>query len=136
MNTLTQKQIAQIKTITTQTNTRFHGNTKKVGSLPVQLVKEIVLKKAKRDRLHCRGMYASLAPFPKSPVQIVKHLIAWSLECKGTGYFKVMIEGNTGIYYASPAYGHRDYNKSRLFDKTPKTLKLLQLFNTIVTRNN
>jgi len=57
-----------------------------------------------------------------------------SLECANTNYFKVLIEGNTGIYYASAAYGHSDYNKSRVFNKTPETLKLMQIFNLIVNK--
>jgi len=134
MKKLTAKQIAQIKDITTSTSIRFHGNTKKVGCLPVKLIEEIVLKKAKRDRILCRGMYTSLTPFPKSPVQITKRLIEMSKNTIGTSYFKTLIEGNTGIYYASPVYGHRDYNKSRIFDKNEKTLRLMELFNKIVNK--
>lgn len=135
MKNLNAKQIAQVREITTQTNTNFHGNTKKVGCLPIDVVREIVAKKAKRDRINCRGIYSACTAVEKSQVRRVKSLIKWSLECKGTSYFKVLIEGNTGIYYASASYGHRDYNKSRIFDKNPQTLKLMHLFNAIISKH-
>lgn len=134
MKNLTAKQIEQVKKITTETNTSFHGNTKKVGCLSVEDIKEIVSKKAKRDRLHCRGIYSACTPVVKSQVQIVKNLINWSLKCKGTSYFKILIEGNTSIYYTSATYKHSDYNKSRIFNKNEKTLKLMRLFNAIVNK--
>jgi hypothetical protein len=127
MKNLTAKQIEQVKQITTWTSTKFHGNTKKVGSLSVADLKAIVAKKVSRE-------YAKIDTSKKSNIQIAKELITWSLKCKGTNYFKIMIEGNTGIYYASAVYGHSDYNKSRLFDKNADTLKLMQLFNSIVTK--
>jgi hypothetical protein len=108
-------------------STNFHGNTKKVGSLLVTDLKAIVEKKLKRE-------YAKIDFSKKSNVQTVRELIKWSLETKGTGYFKVLIEGNTSIYYASAAYGHSDYNKSRVFIKNAETLKLMELFNAIVSK--
>lgn len=65
----------------------------------------------------------------KKQLQLTNECIKWSKETIGTNYFKVMIEGNTGIYYCSPIYLHHDYNKTRLFDKTKATLKLMDLFN-------
>lgn len=127
MKTLTQKQIAEIKEIKPWTSTRFHGNTKRVGALAVNQLKEIVSKKKEREllKLDCEQ---------KTNVQKLRSLINHSLEVKGTNYFKILIEGNTGIYYASPVYQHSDYNKSRLFDKSPKNLKLMELFNKIVNK--
>lgn len=127
MKNLSAKQIEQVKAIKTWTSTRFHGNTKKVGSLLVTDLKAIVSKKVSRE-------VAKLDTSKKSNVQKVRELITWSKETKGTNYFKVLIEGNTGIYYASPAYAHSDYNKSRVFAKTPETLKLMELFNSIVNK--
>lgn len=128
MKTNDKKQIAEIKNLKTWTRTSFHGNTKKVGSLSVNDIKSIVSKKIKRElNKHTNCI--------KSNATIVKELIKWSLECKGTGYFKVLIEGNSGIYYASAAYGHSDYNKSRIFDKTAENLRLMNLFNSIINKH-
>jgi hypothetical protein len=127
MNHLTPKQINQIKAIKDLNLPNLHGNKKRVGSLPVADFKEIMRKKITRARLNCTTVNIS-------QIQKLKDLIKWSLECKGTPYFKILIEGNTGIYYASAVYGHRDYNKSRIFDKNEKTLKLMRLFTLIVNK--
>jgi hypothetical protein len=140
MKQLTAEQIAQVKQITTWTSTRFHGNTKKVGHLLISDLKAIVSKKYNRSignyvTKNGRIIYPiNFKSVQKSNVQKVKELIKWSLEAKGTSYFKLLIEGNTGIYYASPVYGHSDYNKTRLFNKTPETLRLMYLFNKIVNK--
>lgn len=47
---------------------------------------------------------------------------------KGTSYYKTIIKGKTGWYYASPTYGHEDYNKTRLFDINPENDKLVENF--------
>lgn len=133
MKNLTSTQINQIKQINVWTNTKFHGNRKIEGELPIYLIKEIVAKKYKRNLskpIHYTVDYS----INETKIQKVKRLLKWSLECKGTGYFKTLIEGNTGIYYANPFYAHRDYNKSRVFDKNAYTLKLMQIFNSIVNK--
>ena len=127
MKNLSAKQIAQVKEIKTWTSTKFHGNTKKVGSLLVTDLKAIVAKKVSRE-------LAKIDTSKNSNVQKVRELLQWSIQTKGTGYFKVLIEGNTGIYYASPVYGHSDYNKSRVFEKNAENLKLMQLFNSIINK--
>lgn len=132
--------IEQIKSLKSWSSTRFHGNKKMVGNLSVSELKEIVAKKYNRSignyiAKNGKVIYSfNFKSVQKSNVQIVRELIEWSLECKNTNYFKVMIEGNSGIYYASPAYGHSDYNKTRLFDKNKKTLKLMSLFNSIINK--
>lgn len=127
MKNLSAKQIAQVKEIETWTSTKFHGNTKKVGSILVTDLKAIVAKKVSRE-------LAKIDKSKKTNVQKVRELLQWSIQTKGTGYFKVLIEGNTGIYYASPSYGHSDYNKSRVFEKNAETIKLMQLFNSIINK--
>jgi hypothetical protein len=114
--------IAQIKDLKPWTNLRFHGNTKKIGLLTINEVKSIVLKKREREKLK----FETSTP---SEIQLTKELIKESKRSAGTNYFKVLIEGNTGIYYASNIYGHNDYNKTRVFEKNPKTLKLMDVFN-------
>jgi hypothetical protein len=127
MKKLSSKQIEQVKKIKIWDSTKFHGNTKKVGSLLVNDFKEIIVKKQLRE-------LAKIDNIKKSNVQVVRGLIKCSLERKGTSYFKIMIEGNTGIYYASAEYGHNDYNKTRLFEKNAETLKLMKLFNAIIIK--
>ena len=127
MKTLTVKQIQQVKSLNTWSRTNFHGNTKKIGELAINDLKKIVSKKIKRE-------LSKIYTGKKSEIQIVRSLINQSLKSKGTNYFKIMIEGNTGIYLASPVYLHSDYNKCRLFDKNEKTLKLMHLFNKIVNK--
>lgn len=127
MKNLSKHQIEQVKQIKTWTSTSFHGNTKKVGNFNVSDFKSIVEKKRTREIL-------KLDQSIKSNTQIVRELITESLRTKNTNYFKVIIEGNTSLYYASPIYGHGDYNKSRLFEKNEKTLKLMDLFNSIIKK--
>lgn len=61
---------------------------------------------------------------------IVNECIELSKISYGTNYFKVLIYGNTGVYYASPIYRHCDYNKSRLFDIDKNSEKLIKYFNS------
>jgi len=127
MKNLNQKQIEQVKSIKPWTNTYFHGNRKFVNGLTVDQVREIVSKKQSRE----------IAKQPTTPVNIyerLRGLLSQSKGAVGTNYFKILIEGATGIYYASPIYQHSDYNKTRVFDKTAETLKLMKLFNAICYR--
>jgi hypothetical protein len=127
MKNLTAKQIEQVKALKHYPLPRFHGNRKRLGDLLVADVVEIISKRFGRD--------VRKRSFEKpTPVQVTRQCIAESLSAKGTPYFKVMIEGSTGIYYCCPYHGHRDYNKSRLFDRTPETLRLMRLFNAIVNK--
>lgn len=127
MRNLNTKQIAEVKNIKAHTYMGFHANTKKVGLLPIADFKEIVLKKNKRAQY-------TYSLSKKTPLQVTRELIAISLESKNTNYFKIMIEGNSGIYYASAEYQHSDYNKSRLFEKNEETIKIMNLFNAIVNK--
>jgi hypothetical protein len=127
MKNLTSKQINQVKELKSWTLTKFHGNTKRVESLLISDIKQVVAKKISRE-------LAKVDSAKKTNIQIVKECLDWSLKCKGSNYFKVMIEGNSGIYYAHPDYQHNDYNKSRLFEKNEQTLKLMKLFNSIVNK--
>lgn len=54
MKHLTPSAISQVKTLKPWTSTNFHGNRKKLGSLPVEAIKEIVEKKAMRQALKIR----------------------------------------------------------------------------------
>ena len=119
----TTKQIEQIKAIKPYSTTRFHGNKKQVGTLSIKEYLNIVEIKMQREKLK-----HSERP---SNIQLIKQLIKDSVNYVGTPYRKIMIEGNTGIYFASPTYLHQDYNKTRLFDKNETTLKLMNIYNAL-----
>lgn len=51
-----------------------------------------------------------------------------------SNYSKILIEGNSNIYWASPVYGHSDYNKSIAISKNENTLKLMQLVNCFLNK--
>jgi len=127
MKKLTPKQIEQVKSLRPFSTTRFHGNKKVVGLLPIYLYIDVVTKKYERSILKQDNR-------KETPTQIVKRLYLQHNLYKGTPYAKILIEGNTGIYLASPSYGHSDYNKCRLFDKNEQTIKLMNLFNLLIKK--
>lgn len=130
MKHLSKKQIEEVAAIRTFSRTNFHGNTKKVGSLPLSLYLSVIEKRKQRELLK----HESTAN--ESEMQKVRRLLFYSQQATGTPYYKIMIDGNTGIYYASPYYGHQDYNKYRVFEKNEKTLRIMNLFNTLLSKNN
>lgn len=123
MKNLTKKQVQEVKALTRWSNTNFHGNTKKVGSLLLSDYLTIIGKKRKR---------AFVKSGKETDVELIKRLIQLNKQYIGTSYVKIIIEGNTGLYLASPSYKHSDYNKTRLFDKSEKTLKLMRIYNAII----
>ena len=127
MKNFTQTQIDAIKQLEYYTPIKFHGNRKQYNGIPVEMVKKVVETKQNR-------MYARHSGTMPSLFQTVRELVRQSRESKGTPYFKTLIEGNTGIYYASPSYGHRDYNKTRICDKNDTTLKIMSLFNSLIQK--
>jgi hypothetical protein len=121
----TPAQVDTIKSITPFDFIGVHGNTKKIKGLPTADYKQIVNKK--RERL-TRSKTAAPAV---SNARKVRELIVHMKNAVNTPYFKAMIEGNTGIYLASPTHGHRDYNRSLIFDKTPHNVKLMKIYNNL-----
>lgn len=53
-----------------------------------------------------------------------------------SSYSKILIEGNTNIYWASPVYLHSDYNKSRAMENTPENRKIMELVNKMLAKHN
>lgn len=49
-------------------------------------------------------------------------------------YTKRLIIGHTHIYWASPAYGHSDYNKSIFGDNTAKNRRKAELINKLLDK--
>lgn len=127
MKKATQKQISEAKAIKTYFPDNFHGNKQKVGSLWMNDYKMILKKK--RERQDRAREYTK-----PTPAKLARNLVAEAQKIKHTPYFKVMIEGRTGIYLASPEHRHKDYNKNRLFDKTPRNIQIMEIFNKLITR--
>lgn len=128
MKNLTQKQIQDIDQLQAWDSTNFHGNRKKYKGFPVEMAREIITKR------YIKALNNFKIQTKENDYALIKKIIQRGKETKNTNYFKVLIEGNTGIYLASPDYMHADYNKSRLFDKNEKTLKIMQLANNILSK--
>lgn len=52
-----------------------------------------------------------------------------------TNYAKVLIEGNSNIYWAHPNYGHSDYNKSRAFENNESNRLLAAKINAFLNNH-
>lgn len=50
-----------------------------------------------------------------------------------SSYSKILIVGNTHIYWASPVYRLEDYNKFRAFENTEKFRKVAELINKFLS---
>jgi hypothetical protein len=128
MKNLTIQQIEQIKKIGIYDfHFRYHGNKKKDKILNVSDIKIVSEKKYKREMNKFDNNKLS-------PVQKTKELISFSKNFKDSNYFKIMVAGNKNIYLASPICLHNDYNKSIVFPKNEKTIRLMQIFNKIVNK--
>lgn len=53
---------------------------------------------------------------------------------KAGRYTKRLIVGNKHIYWASPVYGHKDYNKSIFADNTPRNRRKAELINRLIVK--
>lgn len=51
-----------------------------------------------------------------------------------SNYSKVLIEGNTNIYWASENYGHADYNKSIAMPLNEANAKIMNLVNSYLSK--
>ena len=102
-------------------------NAKKINGIPVNDWVQIIEKKIEREQRKNH--------FPRpSILQKFKMLLEISKKNKNTNYQKTLIEGKTSIYFASPIYGHADYNKSIFCEKNEKTIKLIGLFKKMVQK--
>jgi hypothetical protein len=63
------------------------------------------------------------------PVQDVIHYAKEQAKKGLNSYTKVLIEGNTSIYWASPVYQHSDYNKSRALENNEKNREVMRVVN-------
>ena len=71
---------------------------------------------------------------PNNRVLATTYLAKFEMAEKRGRYSKILIFGNTNIYWASPIYQHSDYNKSIAMPKNPKNEKLAYLINRILIK--
>ena len=62
--------------------------------------------------------------------EALRHAKWLSKHLKHINYIKILWEGNQNIYWASPWYGHEDYNKSIALKNTAKNRKFAKLINS------
>lgn len=66
---------------------------------------------------------------------LIARAINYAKQCKnGSVYQKILIEGNNNIYWASPIYGHADYNKSIAFPNTEEFRKISVIINNFINK--
>lgn len=65
----------------------------------------------------------------RSPIQKSVESARYYKKRKFDSYSKKLIEGNKNIYWASPVYGHSDYNKSIAFANNEKNRKAMVIIN-------
>lgn len=51
-----------------------------------------------------------------------------------SSYSKVLIEGNSSIYWASPVYKHSDYNKSVAMENNEKNREVMRVVNNYLNK--
>ena len=63
------------------------------------------------------------------PIQDVIHYAKDQAKKGLTPYSKVLVKGNTSIYWASPIYKHSDYNKSKALENNEKNREVMRIIN-------
>ena len=61
-------------------------------------------------------------------IRAIRHAL-YEKKQGSSNYSKKLIIGNKNIYWASPCYGHADYNKSIAFENTEKNRRVASLIN-------
>lgn len=82
--------------------------------------------------------YNSGKPFISSFINTpIANVVAFAKSQKKEGksnYSKILIKGNTNIYWASETYGHNDYNKSIAMTINDKSIRLMQVVNSYLAK--
>jgi hypothetical protein len=136
MKTNNKKAIEQIKAIN-DSNLLWHFFKARalpsfldhVDHLSVEEYKAIILKKRLREKIKFEKTKE------ESILKKFNYLLKISENNANTSYQKVLVEGEKNIYYASPFYGLEDYHRSIFWEKNEKTLKLIPLFERLLTKN-
>lgn len=119
--------------------TAFCRSMKQMGIVKQSEILEVLKKHYSERFLNRHEVYPSFLAYSiinrdldKEPLPHgrVFTFIQQMKENKHSGsYKKVLIEGNKHIYWASPVYGHQDYNKHVWRDNTPENRRKMQIIN-------
>lgn len=105
------------------------------SNAPTEKVKnkayEIALESDKKKMIK-NGFFMPSKP-QNRVLKTISHAKVEMTEKRGR-YSKILIFGNTNIYWASPIYQHSDYNKSIAMPRTTKNEKLAYLINRILIK--
>lgn len=74
-------------------------------------------------------------PFRKEQISDAVKFAKQQVKEGYSSYSKILIEGNTNIYWASPLYKHRDYNKAVAFPNTDKNKQAMEKINKFLNKN-
>lgn len=85
-----------------------------------------------RKKMVKKGLFIPSKP-QNRVLKTISHAKVEMTEKRGR-YSKILIFGNTNIYWASPIYQHSDYNKSIAMPRTTKNEKLSNLINRILIK--
>lgn len=76
--------------------------------------------------------YSKKCVFTKNTESKISKAIRYAMQQKKAGkspYSKILVVGNSNIYWCSPIYLHSDYNKSIAFENNEKNRKLALIIN-------
>ena len=85
-----------------------------------------------RKKMVKKGLFIPSKP-QNRVLKTISHAKIEMTEKRGR-YSKILIFGNTNIYWASPIYQHADYNKSIAMPRTTKNEKLANTINNILIK--
>ena len=106
---------------------KSNAPTEKIKNLAYQMAFE-----SDRKKMVKKGLFIPSKP-QNRVLKTISHAKVEMTEKRGR-YSKILIFGNTNIYWASPIYQHDDYNKSIAMPKNPKNEKLAYLINRILIK--
>lgn len=106
---------------------KSNAPTEKIKNLAYQMAFE-----SDRKKMVKKGLFIPSKP-QNRVLKTISHAKVEMTEKRGR-YSKILIFGNTNIYWASPIYQHSDYNKSIAMPRTTKNEKLAYLINRILIK--
>lgn len=116
----------------------FEGDRQKVHAAVGGLMIQKLAKRA-YDLAYCTQRKFTYRPEKQIHSKQVRAILFAKQQVRGgsmgTNYAKVLIEGNSNIYWAHPSYGHRDYNKSRALENNEANRLLAAKINAYLSKH-
>jgi hypothetical protein len=116
----------------------FQGDRQKVHDAVSSLTINKLAKRA-YDLAYCKQHKFIYRPEKQIHSKQVRAILFAKEQVKSgiikTNYAKILIEGNSNIYWAHPQYAHSDYNKSRAFENTEPNRALALKINNYLQKN-